>query len=168
MQNAMGYRVSKTIQIVFWPLLFSFFIYTAQPHAMLLWIGDFLQVAIPALGAYLTLLKNDREGSKQFIYTAILTALVTHGLKFATSGTAIDIRPDGNPKSFPSGHTSFSFQGAFFLRGRYGRRWGCLGFGLATLAAYSRVHCQFHHGRDIFAGILIAWVVNRLIVSARQ
>lgn len=77
--------------------------------------GDVLQIATPAYAFGVTLIKDEHEGSKQFAYSCISTAVVVNGLKYATDDTPLGRRPNGGRHSFPSGHTSSAFQGAFFL-----------------------------------------------------
>jgi membrane-associated phospholipid phosphatase len=129
-------------------------------------VGNFLQVVIPCVGCYISLIRKDKIGIKQFAYTVLLTALLTHAIKWMTYSMAIGIRPSGGTKSFPSGHTSSSFQGAFFLSRRYGWKWGMLMLVLASLTAYSRVYGHYHHWRDIIVGFLIALLVNKVFVSS--
>jgi membrane-associated phospholipid phosphatase len=128
-------------------------------------VGNFLQIVIPCAGCYISLLRKDKVGIKQFICTALITALITHAIKLATHRMDIGIRPSGGTKSFPSGHTSCSFQGALFLRRRYGWRWGVPMLIFAGLAAYSRIYGQYHHWHDVIVGFFIAFLVNKLFVT---
>jgi membrane-associated phospholipid phosphatase len=128
-------------------------------------VGNFLQIVIPCVGCYVGLIKKDKVGIRQFIYTALLTALLTHAVKWATYHMEISIRPSGGTQSFPSGHTSCSFQGALFLSKRYGRKWGVLALVLASLTAYSRIYGQYHHWQDVVAGFFIALLINKLFVT---
>jgi membrane-associated phospholipid phosphatase len=129
-------------------------------------IGNFLQIIIPCVGCYISLIKKDKIGVKQFVYTVLVTALLTHAIKWMTYRMEISIRPSGGTKSFPSGHTSCSFQGAFFLSKRYGWKWGIPTLAFASLAAYSRVYGQYHHWRDVIAGFFIAFLINKLFVTS--
>ena len=56
--------------------------------------------------------------------------------------------------SFPSGHTSVSFAGAFaiFL---YYKKAGIAAFVLASLIAFSRLYLFVHYPTDVAAGVLI-------------
>jgi len=127
--------------------------------------GDVLQIAIPAYAFGVTLIKDDHEGSKQFAYSCISTAVVVNGLKYATDDTPLGRRPNGGRHSFPSGHTSSAFQGAFFLQKRYGWKYGVPAMALAGFTAYTRLHGKYHHGRDVAAGIGIAFLLNWIFVE---
>lgn len=63
--------------------------------------------------------------------------------------------------SFPSGHTTASFEGAavvFF----YNKKWGAAALVLASLIAFSRMYLYVHYPTDILGGVvlgvLFAWV----------
>lgn len=123
-------------------------------------IGDVLQFAIPAFGFGTAFIKKDTEGMKEWALSCGTAALITQGIKAATKQTAIGRRPNGGKGSFPSGHTSSAFQGAFFLQRRYGWKYGLPALGLACLTAYSRVQGKYHHWRDIGAGAVMGFLVN--------
>ncbi|MDR1906877.1 MAG: phosphatase PAP2 family protein [Puniceicoccales bacterium] len=147
--------------------LFAFIEGAWHEQEMFVIVGNFLQVVIPGLGCYISLIRKDKIGVKQFVRTVLVTALITHAIKWATYHMNIGIRPSGGMKSFPSGHTSSSFQGALFLSKRYGWKWGIPAIVLASLAAYSRIYGQYHHWRDVIAGFLVALLVNKLFVTSR-
>lgn len=66
--------------------------------------------------------------------------------------------------SFPSGHTTASFEGAtvVFL---YYKKWGIAALVLAALIAFSRMYLYVHYPTDILGGIalgvLFAWVGSK-------
>ena len=69
--------------------------------------GDVILIALPVATLATTFIVGDTQGSWQFTKAFILTEAITYGLKF----TIYKPRPDGsNQKSFPSGHTSTTFQ----------------------------------------------------------
>lgn len=84
------------------------------------------------------------------------TAVVTWGLKEVTDET----RPNGEPDSFPSGHTSLAFAGAEFLRKQYGWRWGAPAYVLAGFVGWSRVYTDNHYTHDVLAGAAIGILSN--------
>jgi membrane-associated phospholipid phosphatase len=138
----------------------------AIADGLLVKIGDFLHIAIPAVSLIAGLFYKDKVGMKQCLKTIFITACIVQAIKWITHDMGIGIRPHGGRGSFPSGHTSSSFQGAFFLWRRYGWKTGFGVIGLALLTAYSRVYGQYHHWRDVIVGVLIALAVNRLWVTS--
>ncbi len=56
--------------------------------------------------------------------------------------------------SFPSGHTTASFEGAavVFL---YNKKWGIAALVLAALIAFSRMYLYVHYPSDILAGVVL-------------
>lgn len=68
--------------------------------------------------------------------------------------------------SFPSGHTTVSFSGAFALFWQ-NKKAGAPALALATLIAFSRLYFYLHHPTDILGGILVglvASILSRLIL----
>lgn len=113
--------------------------------------GDVLEIVIPALAFGTTLGLRDKEGRNQFAESFLLNELVTNSLKVGINRT----RPDGGQYSFPSGHTSTSFQGASFFQRRYGWKIGILPYLGAAFVGYSRVEASKHYPSDVFAGAAI-------------
>ncbi len=115
-------------------------------------IGDFFQLALPAVGLGMAWYQNDSEGSKQWAYTMASTALSTQVLKVTLDHTDWGERPNGGRQSFPSGHSSSACAGAFFIGRRYGWQYGLPALAPAVFVAYSRVDEDLHHWRDVIAG----------------
>ena len=69
-------------------------------------------------------------------------------------------RPNGGTRSFPSGHTSFSFAGAEFIRKEYGWGWGTPALLVAGFVGWSRVQADQHYTRDVLAGAAIGVLAN--------
>lgn len=63
--------------------------------------------------------------------------------------------------SFPSGHTTVSFSGAFALFWQ-NKKLGAPALALATLIAFSRLYFYLHHPTDILGGILVALAASLL------
>ncbi len=106
--------------------------------------------------------KKDNEGAFKMTEGFVYTFLATHALKILVG----EKRPNGsNNASFPSGHTSASFQAAEFLQLRYGYKYGIPAFTLATLVGYSRVKAKEHYWHDVIAGAMLgigfAYMVQR-------
>ena len=75
-------------------------------------------------------------------------------------------RPDGSDtNSFPSGHTSASFQGASFIHFRYGLKYAIIPYLGAAFVGYSRVQADKHYVSDVLAGAAIgagfAWFFTK-------
>jgi len=123
--------------------------------------GDILQYAIPVTAAGLTLTHRDGQGAFQLGESLAVTVGVTYALKY----TINEQRPDGGGQSMPSGHTSFAFSGAEFMRKRYGWEYGVPAYAAASFVAYSRVEARRHHVRDVVAGagigILSSYIFTR-------
>lgn len=114
-------------------------------------IGDVSQLLLPAVAGTTTLILKDKEGTKQFIKSYLVTASATYILKY----TIKKQRPNGGMHSFPSGHTSSAFSGASFIQRRYGWKYGIPAYALATFTGYSRVYAKKHYTIDVVAGALI-------------
>lgn len=110
--------------------------------------GDILQYAVPLAGAGLTLAHRDGEGAIQFGKSLALSVGVTYVLKYSIDAP----RPDHGGESMPSGHTSFAFTGAEYIRKRYGLEYGVPAYAAASFVAYSRVEAHRHYPRDVIAG----------------
>jgi len=114
--------------------------------------GDIIQILIPSIAYGTTFYIDDKEGRDQFYKSFFSTFATTHVLKRTVS----EERPNGNnTESFPSGHTSASFQGATFIHKRYGIKYAILPYIGATFVGYSRVYADQHYTHDVVAGALI-------------
>lgn len=122
-------------------------------------LGDITQFAPGAFGLIGTFSAGDREGLRQFGYSAGTTFVAVHGLK-QLGGKE---RPDGTDDlSFPSGHTAASVMGAAYVWRRYGARWGAPASVLATYTGISRVQGQKHYTDDVISGAAIGLLSNLL------
>lgn len=70
------------------------------------------------------------------------------GIKYATDNT----RPNGKPRSFPSGHTATAFLGAELVRLEYGPWWGLAAYSVALTTGFFRVWNNWHWTSDVIAG----------------
>lgn len=90
----------------------------------------------------------------------------TYLLKYAVQRT----RPNGDPRSFPSGHASASFATAVILQEHYGWKVGVPFFAAAAYTAASRVANNKHWASDAvfgsFLGVASARVVTFHVRSA--
>ncbi len=115
-------------------------------------IGDIVQILIPTVGYGTTLYLKDKEGQKEFYKSFFSTFGTTHLLK----RTVKRQRPDAsNNQSFPSGHTSASFQGATFIHKRYGLRYSIPAYAGACFVGWSRIYADKHYTSDVIAGAFI-------------
>ncbi len=114
--------------------------------------GDVLLFVLPVSTLATTFIIGDKKGSWQFTKAFLLNEAITFGLKF----TIQKERPDGsNEYSFPSGHTSTTFQSASFIHRRYGFKYSIPAYVLAGFTAYSRIESDKHDGWDVLAGAVI-------------
>ncbi len=127
--------------------------------------GDILQIAIPTAAFGVATYKSDREGQKEFAKSFIVTMGATYAAKFAFRNTSWGTRPNGGADSFPSGHSSSAFGGAFFLQKRYGIMYGAPAIALATFTGYTRTKGEYHHWRDVIGSMAIAGGANFFLVN---
>jgi len=114
--------------------------------------GDIILYALPASAITTTLLLKDHEGTEQFAEGFFLNQIITHSLKTIVKKE----RPDGDGfDSFPSGHTSTTFQSASFIQRRYGWKYGIPAYLLAGWTGYSRIEADRHDLTDVLTGAAI-------------
>jgi membrane-associated phospholipid phosphatase len=135
--------------------------------------GSVLRVAIPAGGLALTyvldpatdpnagagrsaLLLMGGTPRHDLLLAVARTWVVTAGLKYAINET----RPNGEPHSFPSGHSSIAFSGAEFIRKEYGWGWGAPAYLAAGFVGWSRVEARKHYAHDVVAGAALGVLAN--------
>ena len=124
------------------------------PHEVIKNIGDIVVYVVPATAFGMTLGARDGPGTTQFLGSAGVTMAVVAGLKYTVKSR----RPNGNPQSFPSGHTAIAVQSAEFLGQHYGWKYGIPAYVSAAYVGYSRIASREHHPRDVIAGAAIAFV----------
>ncbi|MBA4388904.1 MAG: PAP2 family protein [Verrucomicrobia bacterium] len=113
--------------------------------------GNVFEYALPSVAVGVILYHEDGEGALQFGKGGLLTVALTQGLKFSVD----ERRPNGEKYSFPSGHTSWAFFNAEFVRERYGWEWGIPAYVAASFVGYSRVEAKIHYTHDVLAGAAI-------------
>lgn len=114
--------------------------------------GDILVFTLPAIAIGSTLIEGDTKGTWQFTKGFATNFAVTAVLKSIISKE----RPDGsNNNSFPSGHSSITFQSASFLQKRYGWEYGIPAYLLASYTGFSRINGDKHDIYDVLAGAAI-------------
>lgn len=113
--------------------------------------GDWIQILIPSMAYGTTLYLADTKGENQMYKSFVTNLGVTYALKVGINRT----RPNGGDHSFPSGHTSASFQGASFIHARYGWKYAIPAYIGASFVGYSRVYANKHFTSDVLAGAVI-------------
>jgi membrane-associated phospholipid phosphatase len=114
--------------------------------------GDVILFTLPVATLTTTFIIGDNDGSWQYVKGLLLNEAITYGLKFTVNKT----RPDGsNENSFPSGHTSTTFQSASFVHLRYGFKYSIPAYVLAGFTAFTRLESKRHDGWDVLAGAII-------------
>lgn len=88
--------------------------------------------------------------------------IVLEGLKIAVNRT----RPDGNPDSFPSGHSITAFCLAPVVNRYFGWQAGIPAYALATVTAFARVEGGYHYLSDVIAGATLGIVIGNAVVYA--
>jgi membrane-associated phospholipid phosphatase len=83
----------------------------------------------------------------------------TYVIKYATDRT----RPNGDPRSFPSGHASASFATAMVLQEYYGWKLGIPMFAVATYVGAERVSDKKHWPSDVVFGATIGLLAGRTV-----
>tara|TARA_R110002049_G_C9069465_1_gene554775 strand:- start:1 stop:576 length:576 start_codon:yes stop_codon:yes gene_type:complete len=115
-------------------------------------LGDVLLFTMPTSALGTSIITGDQKGTWQFTKGFLLNQALTIGLKMAIDKP----RPDlSNNSSFPSGHTSITFQSAAFIQKRYGWKYGAAAYALAGFTGYSRIQADKHDGWDVLAGAII-------------
>ena len=119
--------------------------------------GDITVTLLPTLAYGATWHLDDEDGRNQ-LYKSFFTNLgITEVLKQSVKRE----RPNHvDNKSFPSGHTSISFQTATFIQQRYGSKYGIPAYFAASFVGYSRVKSDWHFGSDVLAGAAIGIITS--------
>ncbi|WP_456420685.1 phosphatase PAP2 family protein [Lutibacter sp.] len=127
--------------------------------------GDTFLVALPLSTLTATIINNDKIGRKQFYKGFAISLATTAILKFSINKS----RPDGRDlNSFPSGHTSVTFQSASFLQKRYGLKYGIPAYIIASFTGYSRINANKHDLVDVVAGAIIGIGSTYLFTTSYQ
>jgi len=114
-------------------------------------IGNTLMFLLPSSAAAIAFYKEDEDGLWQLGASELTTAGITYGLKYSVNQTG----PNGDSRSFPSGHAAITFSAAQFLQDRYGLEYGLPAYLLAGYTAYSRVDGHYHYWSEVITGAAI-------------
>lgn len=113
--------------------------------------GDILLVLIPSAALGSPFYLDDSQGQMQFYKSFGTNLALTYALKYGVDKK----RPNGEDHSFPSGHTSISFQSAAFIHKRYGLKYALPAYLAAGFVGYSRVDSKKHYTSDVAAGAVL-------------
>jgi membrane-associated phospholipid phosphatase len=97
------------------------------------------------------------ETGRDLVRAQISVASWTYAWKFLVNRT----RPNGDPRSFPSGHAAATFATAMVVQDHYGSKLGVPFFAAATYTAVSRLTANKHWASDVTFGAFVG------IASAR-
>ena len=99
------------------------------------------------------------DAGRDLVRAQISAVSWTYVLKFAVNRD----RPNGDTRSFPSGHASSTFATAMVLQEHYGWKLGVPMFGLATYTAMSRLTVNKHWASDVAFGAVLGMVSGRTV-----
>jgi membrane-associated phospholipid phosphatase len=88
----------------------------------------------------------------------------TYALKYAVDRT----RPNGDPRSFPSGHASATFATAMVLQQHYGWKVGTPVFIAASMTGASRITVNKHWASDVVFGAFVGMAAGRTATRAER
>jgi membrane-associated phospholipid phosphatase len=88
---------------------------------------------------------------------------VTQAVKVSVGRT----RPDGTPRSFPSGHASLSFASATVLERHLGWKAGIPAYAVASYVAVSRIGQRRHYLSDVAFGAALGIMAGRTVTIGR-
>jgi len=123
--------------------------------------GNGLQILLPSTAFMYSYLIKDKVGEEQLIKSFFLNLTVTYALKISINKK----RPNGGFGSFPSAHTSTSFQAAAFVQKRYGWKCGFFAYLGAIFVGFSRIYAEKHYIEDVAAGALLGVMSSYLFTS---
>jgi len=104
------------------------------------------------------------DAGRDLVRAQISALSWTYAIKYAVDRT----RPNGDPRSFPSGHTSATFATAMVLQKHYGWKLGVPMFAAATYTAAERVTNNKHWASDVAFGAVIGVLSGRTVTLHLQ
>ena len=127
--------------------------------------GDVLLFVMPVVALGSTLIKGDKKGTWQFTKGFVVNQALTFGLKVIIDKQRPNME---NFDSFPSGHTSTTFQSAAFIHKRYGIEYGIPAYILASYTGFTRWSEKKHDFTDVLAGAVIGVGSSYLFTTPYQ
>lgn len=125
------------------------------------WLEEGAALGSWSLGA-LTQNLQFQEFGRDACETLAASFIVLESLKIAVNRT----RPDGNPDSFPSGHSITAFCLAPVVNRYFGWQVGVPAYILATVTGFARVEGGYHYLSDVIAGATLGIVIGNAVVYA--
>lgn len=133
--------------------------------------GRFLNTA---LQVGLPIVFRDWVGLKQLAVVAVVSITATHGLKRGLNnvtvfGSRLGRRPHSELSKYntPSGHSSLSASGAWFVARRYGLHYLWMLAPMTLLTMYARVMLNAHTISATIAGALLGLLLTALFTTRR-
>jgi membrane-associated phospholipid phosphatase len=99
------------------------------------------------------------DSGRDLLRAQINAASWTYAIKYAVNRD----RPNGDPRSFPSGHASATFATAMVLQQHYGWKVGVPFFLGATYTAISRISEDKHWASDVVFGAAVGMASARTV-----
>jgi len=99
------------------------------------------------------------ETGRDLMRAQISAVSWTYAVKYAVDRT----RPNGDPRGFPSGHSSSAFATAMVLQEHYGWKLGVPFFAIATYTAASRIIDNRHWASDVVMGAFLGMTSGRTV-----
>jgi hypothetical protein len=99
------------------------------------------------------------DAGRDLVRAQISATSWAYAWKFAVNRT----RPNGDPRSFPSGHSAATFATAMVLQEHYGWKLGVPFFAAATYTAVSRLTIDKHWASDVTFGAFIGVASARTV-----
>lgn len=92
------------------------------------------------------------HGLWEQVSMGVTATIIMVGVSQAIKYSANAVRPNGNLRSFPSGHTATAFMGAELVRLEYGPWWGLGAYSVAVATGFLRIWNNWHWLSDVLAG----------------
>lgn len=99
------------------------------------------------------------DAGRDLVRAQINATSWAYALKYAVDRT----RPNGDPRSFPSGHSTATFATATVLQEHYGWKVGVPFFAAATYTAVSRLTINKHWASDVTMGAFVGMASARTV-----
>jgi membrane-associated phospholipid phosphatase len=96
------------------------------------------------------------------IESQVVAGITTLALKYAIPRT----RPDGEPRSFPSGHAAGTFAAATVIQRHFGVKGAVPAYTLATLISTARLQANSHYPTDVIIGAALGILSGRAATFA--
>jgi len=102
---------------------------------------------------------RDADAGRDLLRAQLSVVSWTYAIKIAAQRT----RPNGDPRSFPSGHASTTFATAIVLQDHYGWKLGLPAFLAASYTAASRITANQHWTSDVVFGAAVGVACGRTV-----